>query len=288
MFPILRLRLAEFNPRAALYCGQAFRWRPGSDGHESIVDGRLLRVEERDDTAVVLGCDARDADVARRLIDPSLSLRTVARGLAGDDLLREAARESPGLRILRQAPWETLASFILSSTKNIPHIAQLVEALCDAAGPAVEGASRRAFPGPEIVAAMSEQALRQLGMGFRAPYLRETARRVASGSMDLEALADLPTETARCRLIDLPGVGPKIADCVLLFAYGRQDSFPLDVWVSRVLVHHYLRGRRRSAPRLRAYALRRFGPWAGYAQQHIFHYARSHPERFRPPRAAPL
>jgi N-glycosylase/DNA lyase len=159
-----------------------------------------------------------------------------------------------------------------------------VEALCDAAGDGVEGARRRAFPPAAIVASMSEHRLRTLGMGFRAPYLRETARRVADRTIDLEELTGATTESARTQLMTLPGVGPKIADCVLLFAYGRQDVFPLDVWVSRVLVKHYRRGRALPGPRLRTWALRRFGPSAGYAQQYIFHYARSHPDRFRPSR----
>lgn len=285
MLPILRLPLPEFNPGATLYGGQAFRWRPREAGHEGIVRGRLLRVEERNGGAVVLGCRFEDAAIARDLLAPSISVQAVSASWPDDPLLREAARENPGLRILRQTPWETLASFILSSTKNIPHIVQLVEALCDAAGSAVEGTARRAFPGPETVAALAERDLRRLGMGFRAPYLRDSARLVAEGSFCLGSLADLPTEAARLRLMELPGVGPKIADCVLLYAYGRQDSFPLDIWLWRVLVGHYRRGRSLPAPRLRGYALRRFKPWAGYAQQYLFQYARSHPERFRPRRA---
>ena len=111
-------------------------------------------------------------------------------------------------------------------------------------------------------------------MGFRAPYLLAAAQRVAAGHLDLARLGARSLESARAELMQLPGVGPKIADCVLLFAYGFQSAFPLDVWVLRALRQLYFPGRRMKLTRLRRFAATHFGPYAGYAQQYLFHYIR--------------
>jgi N-glycosylase/DNA lyase len=131
------------------------------------------------------------------------------------------------------------------------------------------------FPTAARLAQASEAELRRCKMGFRAPYLRGTAIAVSEGQVDLAGIAALDTEGARAELLRLPGVGRKIADCVLLFAYGRQDAFPVDVWVAKALRALYFRGRRVHPKRLQAFAQRHFGPHAGYAQQYLFHYMRT-------------
>ena len=133
----------------------------------------------------------------------------------------------------------------------------------------------RAFPAAPRLAAASEAELRACKMGFRAPYLRATAQRVAEGALDLEALRACDLAEARARLIELPGVGAKIADCVLLFAYGFPGAFPVDVWVQRALRDLYFPRRRPTAARLRRFVATHFGPEAGYAQQYLFHYMRT-------------
>src|SRR5262249_33980345 len=149
--------------------------------------------------------------------------------------MRAAVVACRGLRLLRQEPWECLASFILSSTKQIVQIRQIVSLLCERYGEPIpaapEYAPAFAFPSPARLACATEPELRACKMGFRAPYLLKTARLVAEGKIDLERLRQLPAETARDELMGLPGVGRKIADCVLLFAYGFQSAFPVDVWV---------------------------------------------------------
>lgn len=172
-----------------------------------------------------------------------------------------------------------LASFILSSNKQIPHIAQIIEALCrcfQQPTPAPKGEpSAWQFPPPEAIADTSERRLRRLKMGYRAPYLREAAKAAAERFVDLTALDKLPYSAAKETLIQLPGVGPKIADCVLLFAYGKQEAFPMDVWVKRALEELYFQGLRMPQTRLHAFAAQHFAPFNGYAQQYLFHFMRT-------------
>jgi len=192
--------------------------------------------------------------------------------------MRAAVAACRGLRLLRQDPWECLASFILSSTKQIVQIRQIISLLCERYGEPLPVlptyAPARAFPSPARLARATEAELRACKMGFRAPYLLAAARTVASGQLDPARLAPLPVEAARAELMKLPGVGRKIADCVLLFAYGLQPAFPLDVWVTRALRQLYFPRRRVRVERLHRFAGAHFGPNAGYAQQYLFHYMR--------------
>ena len=192
--------------------------------------------------------------------------------------MRAALASCRGLRLLRQDPWECLASFILSSTKQIVQIRQIILLLCERCGDPVvvpAGEPRAfAFPSPEKIAAMTETDLRGCKMGFRAPHLLATARQIADGRLDLSRLRTLPPAEARAELMKLRGVGGKIADCVLLFAGGVDTAFPVDVWVERALRQLYF-PRRVTAKRLHHFAATHFGPHAGYAQQYLFHYMRT-------------
>jgi N-glycosylase/DNA lyase len=193
--------------------------------------------------------------------------------------MRRAVHACRGLRLLRQDPWECLASFILSSTKQIVQIRQIVAQLCACFGEPVPTPPGRpaafSFPTAARLAQASEAELRGCKMGFRAPYLLQTARAVAEFKPALGTLAGVGAELARDALLELPGVGRKIADCVLLFAYGHQDAFPLDVWVTKALRELYFPKRRVQAKRLQRFAQTHFGPNAGYAQQYLFHYMRT-------------
>ena len=206
-------------------------------------------------------------------------LNEILAGFPNDEPMQAAVHACRGLRLLRQDPWECLASFILSSTKQIVQIRQIVAQVCACFGEPVvtlEGQLQaRSFPTAARLAEASEAELRACKMGFRAPYLRGTAIAVARGEPDLASLANLETNAARAQLLRFPGVGRKIADCVLLFAYGRQDAFPVDVWVAKALRQLYFRGRRVHPKRLQRFAQSHFGRHAGYAQQYLFHYMRT-------------
>jgi N-glycosylase/DNA lyase len=207
-----------------------------------------------------------------------VDLDSVLASLPDDEPMRAAVRACHGLRLLRQDPWECLASFILSSTKQIVQIRQIIARLCECFGepiPAAPGSPPAfAFPTAARLADCTEAELRACKMGFRAPHLLSAARRVAAGELALEPLARLSLEEAREKLLHLPGVGGKIANCVLLFSCGFPAAFPVDVWVMKALRQLYFPRRRPTPRRLRAWIPAHFGPNAGYAQQYLFHYMR--------------
>jgi N-glycosylase/DNA lyase len=213
-------------------------------------------------------------------LQAGIDLAAVLETFPGDEPMQAAAVACRGLRLLRQDPWECLASFIFSSTKRITQIQQIVSLVCERFGEPVtvpEGCPPAfAFPTPGRLASASEAELRHCKMGFRAPFLLSAARRVAEGKLDLQALYGGEVQDARAQLLACEGVGEKIANCVLLFAYGRQEAFPVDVWVMKALRQLYFPRRKRTLPQLQKFASEHFGPNAGYAQQYLFHYARSH------------
>ena len=183
-----------------------------------------------------------------------------------------------GLRIIRQPKWECLATFICSSMKQVAHIRQISLALRKRFGEPRRVGDHvvYTFPSAQRIAGASDSALRKCALGYRAKNLRATARLVRSGEADLEAWSALSDAELRKQLCALPGVGPKIANCVMLFAYERLRAFPIDVWIERVLTQQYLpRRKKMTAQRLRDFSESYFGQHGGYAQQYLFHHART-------------
>ncbi len=272
--------VADYDLAATLKSGQAFRWEFASGAWDGVVGKRSVRLRSTP--------DAIDAEVAEPVADwkwladylqIDLELGRVLATFPDDAPMRAAVKSCRGLRLLRQDSWECLASFILSSTKRIVQIQQIVALLCERFGEPISTASESkpawAFPRPERLAGATESELRACKMGFRAPYLKATAHAVAHGQLDLNELRILPMASARMELMSLPGVGRKIADCVLLFAYGFPTAFPVDVWVMKALQKLYFPKRRAKPGRLRTFSESYFGPNAGYAQQYLFHYVRT-------------
>jgi len=276
--------LRDYDLAATVTSGQAFRWQSHEQGWVGVIGSHWVRLHQ--------GPGSLTAETAQPVSDwtwltdylqADVDWSGVVRTFPDDEPMRAAVAACRGLRLLRQDPWECLASFILSSTKQIVQIRQIVALLCErygeplAVAPACPPAF--AFPCPARLARATEAELRACKMGFRAPYLLATARLVAGGQLDLARLPSLPLEVARAELMQLPGVGRKVADCVLLFAYGFQSAFPVDVWVIKALRQLYFPRRRVSAPRLHRFAATHFGPCAGYAQQYLFHYIRTKTSR---------
>ena len=275
----------NYDLAATLSSGQAFRWQVGVQASAfsvatGVIGNRWVRLhaDEFSITAETAG-PVTDWNWLTDYLQLELDLPAVLATFPEDEPMRASVNSSRGLRLLRQEPWECLASFILSSTKQIVQIRQIVALLCERFGEVVpaapESSSAFSFPSAERLARVTEAELRNCKMGFRAPYLLATARLVADGKINLERLRQMPVEVARLELMVLPGVGRKIADCVLLFAYGFQSAFPVDVWVMKALQQLYFPKRRASAKRLRHFAETHFGPNAGYAQQYLFHYMRT-------------
>jgi N-glycosylase/DNA lyase len=276
----ITIPVRDYDLAATLNSGQAFRWQPRDGAWEGMVGRRWVRL--RGNASAIEAETPGPAGDWQWLTDylqSSLDLAPVLASFPDDEPMRAAVRACRGLRLLRQDPWECLASFILSSAKQIVQIRQMVAALCREYGDAVPagltGEAAHAFPRPERLAALTERDLRACQLGFRAPYLLGTARHIAEGRSDLRPLGLWPVESARRELLSLPGVGRKIADCVLLFAYDHPTAFPVDVWVMRALRRLYFPRRRITPARLRRFVDTHFGPNAGYAQQYLFHYMRT-------------
>lgn len=268
-----------FSLRDTLKSGQVFHWEArsygGFDGFAGCIgagppaflaqdeDGRVLAlVRDRERLVRYFGLDQSPAAI--RATFP-----------AEDRVLREAVAFCPGIRVIRQPLWECLATFITSSLKQVAHIRAISLTLRRRFGVRHEfaGSECFAYPEPTALACVSEEALRQCALGYRAKSLLLAARAVAEGAVDLAAVefeADLVR--ARASLTELHGVGDKIANCALLFGAGRWDAFPIDVWIERILREHYRK--RVKGAKLAAWATKHFGPNAGYAQQYLFHFAR--------------
>jgi len=340
------LPVRSYDLAATLDSGQVFRWQKENDSWVGVVGKNFARLTQADGGILAetsAGID--DLDWLREFLQTGTNLDEVLKTFPDDEPMRAAVASCHGLRVLRQDPWECLVSFILSSTKQIVQIRQIVALLCERFGAPVfspssqkggEGRgeeakyfrvqfpspqpsprlaerggrkdgravygdravsspsprpSKRAgargnfisnenplllsFPTAERLALATEAELRDCKMGFRAPSLLAAAREIAEGKFDLERIRQLPHAEARAELMKLRGVGGKIADCVLLFAYGFDSAFPVDVWIERALQQLYFPRRRASEPRLRRFAATHFGPHAGYAQQYLFHYMRT-------------
>jgi 3-methyladenine DNA glycosylase/8-oxoguanine DNA glycosylase len=341
------LLVRDYDLDATLDSGQVFRWQRQNASWAGVIGKHRVRLTQtpggiRAETAAPV----ENWNFLNEFLQTEIDLAGVLKTFPEDEPMRAAIAACPGLRLLKQDPWECLASFILSSTKQIVQIRQIISLLCERFGapvfslasqkggegrgeeangsethipspqpsPRLGGAREKkprglhkplahlsvplsplngeragvrgqlisnenilfhAFPSAERLARTTETELRNCKMGFRAPSLLAAAREIAEGRFDLEHIRHLPHAEARAELMKLRGVGGKIADCVLLFAYGFDAAFPVDVWIERALQQLYFPRRRASEQRLRHFAATHFGPHAGYAQQYLFHYIRT-------------
>ena len=276
------LPVRDYDLAATLDSGQVFRWRQIEKSWHGVVGRHFVQLTQTDNgIRAQTTAPMADWDFLRHFLQTEVDLAAVLKTFPDDEPMRAAVAHSRGLRLLRQDPWECLASFILSSTKQIVQIRQIVALLCERFGerlapqPMNSSSRHYSFPAPEKIAAASEAELRACKMGFRAPYLLNAARVIAEGELNLINLQKLSVADARAELIKLKGVGVKIADCVLLFAYGFQEAFPMDVWVIKALRELYFPRRRPKLAHLKNFTNTYFGPNAGYAQQYLFHYMRT-------------
>jgi N-glycosylase/DNA lyase len=276
----------DFDLEMTIDSGQVFHWQKVGHGFVGAIGDLPVHVKQHCGFLQVR-CGATPRPTRQRRTLPGI----VARYFALDHPLGEICDSFPkdpamnaardfcrGLRIIRQPKWECLATFICSSMKQVAHIRQISQALRKRFGEQRDISDHRVytFPSAERLAHASEKQLRDCKLGYRAKNLHATAGLVSSGEAGLEAWSALSDAELRTKLCALPGVGPKIANCVMLFAYERLRAFPIDVWIERVLREHYfLRRKKMTAQRLREFSETYFGEHGGYAQQYLFHHART-------------
>lgn len=263
---MMQITIPGFDIALTAGSGQCFRFNPLGEGRWRVVAfGRKLEITELENGSFLMDCDRESWErYWRPYFDLGRDYEAVKAAIPMEDaFLRQAAAYAGGLRILRQEPFETLISFIISQRKNLPAIKGCVEALSRRFGTQInEGI--HAFPTPEQLAGAGEDALRACSLGYRAPYVAKTAAMVASGEVDLTAIGALDDQKLQTELLRFPGVGVKVADCAMLFGYGRASAFPKDVWILRVMQQHY--GGKSPQERL--------GKYAGILQQYMFCYIR--------------
>ncbi len=275
------VRHPDFDLAGTLECGQAFRWQRGPDGwFTGVVAGEVWRLRQTGDAleyncsrCVSCGSPEPEAHASATEVERYLALDVplakVVATFPDDAALHDAVKKHWGLRVLRQEPWETLVSFIASSTKQIVQIRQIVAQLARQLG------HNDAFPTVDVVARATHRQLVDCKLGFRAKYLLAAAQAIDSGEVRLDKLPGMDYDRALEELMKLPGVGEKIAACTLLFSCGHDEAFPIDVWIERSLRRLYFDGKKVPARKLRDFARSHFGPYAGWAQQHLFFQERS-------------
>lgn len=263
---MIRKHIENFDLCQIAESGQCFRMRMQDENTAVVVAGnKILHVFNAGEEEFEFCCDQKEFesfwyDYFDLGSDYGAYIDSIDRS---DDFLLRAAGYGRGIRILRQDPFETLISFIISQRKNIPAIQASVDKLCRTCGEKI-AKDTYAFPTPEAIAGLSEEELKSCSLGYRAPYVSETAKRVASGETDPEALREYNDEELLSELLSFYGVGKKVASCVMLFAYHRTASFPVDVWIQRVMDEHY-HGR---------FPVEKYPGYAGILQQYMFFYAR--------------
>jgi N-glycosylase/DNA lyase len=264
----------HFNLEKTLCSGQVFHWTPHGRGFVGAISENLVYVEQ---AGASIRLPAEHAKLVAHYLALDHPLPAILQTFPDDPVIRVAMEFAQGLRIIRQPPWECLAAFLSSPLKQVRQIEAISLAIRKRFGRRLRRGEFEAFsyPRPEELAEIRLEKLLECKLGFRARNLLASAKMVASGGVDLEALRHCSAEEARRVLCELPGVGEKIANCVLLFAYERLDAVPIDVWIGRVLNEVYFAGRPKVPLReLKSFSAKYFGPYAGYAQQYLFHHWR--------------
>jgi N-glycosylase/DNA lyase len=290
----IRLDLSKtpFNLEHTLSCGQTFRWEKHGEWWLGVVGQTVLKMRQSEYSLLFEGSsNDLDPEVASRYFRLDDDLCSIYSALMKDKHVREAVKQFHGLRLLRQQPWECLISYICATHTNIPSIKQMISNISRKFGEPIEfrGALFHGFPQPYALAHAGIRDLRVCRLGYRAERVRATAGLIDNGDFDLGSLRDLSYVDAKKALLSLPGVGSKVADCVLLFSLDKLEAFPIDVWMKRIMLEWYseyfepdfvdkVKSKRGLSQQeyqvLYAVGRRIFGEFLGYAQEYLYHYKR--------------
>ncbi len=273
----------DFDIDEVLNCGQCFYFNEiGDKFYEVVAKGKALRIRQEKDTLLFYNTSEEEyQSIWKDYFDLERNYEIIKDSITrADPRLEDIIRKNAGIRILNQDFFETLISFIISQNKQIPQIKQVVRNLSKLYGTKVECLDKGGnhyeqylFPSLQELMSATDEGIRSCKAGFRAPYILDAVEKVASGSVNEDALKDMSTDEARESLMTIKGVGEKVANCVLLFGLSRREAFPVDVWMKKIMEKMYFH---KDTPKneIEEYAKDLFGPYAGYAQQYLFIYAR--------------
>lgn len=273
----------EFNLKDIFECGQCFRWNEEEDGsYIGVFGNNVIQVKQNGQTIYFSGnCDGDIKEIVTNYFDLKTDYGKVQKQLASvDKYMKNSIEYGKGIRILNQDLWETIISFIISANNNIPRIKGIIERLAANYGNAIEyeGKQYYTFPTAEQLKDVTVKQYRNLGLGFRDKRLHETVKMVLNKEVDLTKIDKLPTPQAHEELLKLAGIGPKVADCILLFStLKRFDVFPIDVWVRRVMNDLYIHNEdetKVSKKEIAKLAQEKYGDLQGLAQQYLFYWRR--------------
>ena len=262
-----------------LECGQCFRFECISEENYVVTAfGRILNIYQDGNEIVFKNTTKEDFEnIWINYFDLNRNYDEIKEKISrGDEIMKKAVEYAPGIRILNQDRFECLVSFIISQNNRIPMIKKVIANISEKYGELIgefEGRKYYAFPTPEQLSKADEAGLMECKTGFRAKYIIDAVNRVLSGEINLNA-DDMDTDSLREMLMKIKGVGPKVADCAMMFSFGRCETFPTDVWVRRIMSELYFDGREAGVKEIHAKADECFGEYAGYAQQYLFNYAR--------------
>ncbi len=284
----MKLDGVPLNLDVTLCCGQVFRWDKKGDWWYGVAGGKAIKVRQVNAELEFANADPEFVENYFALDD---DLQKIGANIGRDAHIRKALREFWGLRIIRQDPWECLISYICATYKNIPAIKHMLLSLSRKFGKktSLDGMEFFTFPTPKKLANAAVKDLLECGLGYRAKYVQDTSKRIFENDFELERLRQLPYTQTKKQICSFAGVGPKVADCVLLFSLGKSEAFPVDRWVERVILNHYadklppglaqkLQQREGLTngdyAKLNVFGREYFGKYAGYAQEYLYHYER--------------
>lgn len=260
-------------------CGQCFRFSPHSNGgYIGTAKGKTVHITQTENTVILHSTPLEDFNnIWYDYLDLDRDYSNIKNALTadGDEVMKNAVEYGRGIHILKQDLWETVISFIISASNNIPRIKKIIDTLCRNFGtPHIyEENTYYSFPSAQVIANLTPDELGIIRAGFREKYIMSCAKAVVSGEFDLNGLFDMSTPDAKKALMSLKGVGNKVSDCILLFALNRFDSFPIDVWIKRIMEYYYFDNTPGTVDIIAKFADEKFGTLGGIAQQYLFYYA---------------
>lgn len=266
----------RFDLAKCCSCGQAFRWVSDPNGMDwyGVVRSRPVKVSQEGDRVLIHPCKAFDEQLFIDYFDLERDYESIEALIRSDPRLSVCLPGASGIRVFNQEPFEALISFIISANNNIKRISGIIDRLCRFCGDQLQLEDRilYSFPTPDRIAALTDEELKNIGVGYRAPYIRASAKRIQEG-YELETIRSMSLTEARKEILTFMGVGPKVADCILLFSLGHTDAFPVDVWIGRAMKELFFDSEPPTKAELNR-VVESIGKYSGIVQQYIFHHAR--------------